>query len=249
MKKPSKMKIWSITILFVLSNLFAPIRFLVNESLHSEEIGVQSHVQPSDFEEMIQFQTIIQSNVFGSGALQFNEDLSIEKIKNAHVNVQMSTPSDYSIDEDNDISESVQAESLVHGEPIYYINLTDSEKHQLACLIYLEARGESEECQYAVGSVVINRFTTGKYNSILDVIYAEGQFTPASQIKYTTPTDVQISIVEDLCLNGPTIPDYVTYFRADYFHTWSSTQDWKQIDKTYFSIDKKLYTQITGCNP
>ena len=249
MKKLSKVKIWSIVVLFVLSNLFAPVRFLMNESLHNGSSNVQSFVQTSDSENSSKFQTIIQSKVFGSGALQFEEDSSIQKTRNAHVNVQMPTQPEYSTDVDEDISESVQSESLVHGEPIYYINLTDSEKHQLACLIYLEARGESEECQYAVGSVVINRFKAGGYDSIIDVIHAKGQFTPANQIKYTTPTDIQISIVEDLCLNGPTVPEYVTYFRADHFHTWDSTKDWKQIDRTYFSINKKLYTQMTGCNP
>lgn len=122
----------------------------------------------------------------------------------------------------------------------FYIELTEDEKHELACLIYLEGRGESLECQTAIGSVVLNRYTTGEYNSLHDVIYAEGQFTPAYLIDDTEPTITQIQIVNDLCMNGPTVPEYVTYFRANKYHTWSSTEPYKQIDSTYFSANKKL---------
>lgn len=122
----------------------------------------------------------------------------------------------------------------------FYIELTEEEKHELACLIYLEGRGESLECQTAIGSVVLNRYTTGDYDSLHDVIYAEGQFTPAYLIDNTEPSITQIQIVNDLCMNGPTLPEYVTYFRANKYHTWSSTEPYKQIDGTYFSASKKL---------
>lgn len=126
----------------------------------------------------------------------------------------------------------------------FYIELTEEEKHELACLIYLEGRGESVECQTAIGSVVLNRYTTGDYNSLHDVIYAQGQFTPAYLIDDTEPTITQIQIVNDLCMNGPTVPEYVTYFRANKYHTWSSTEPYKQIDSTYFSASKKLREAI-----
>ena len=50
----------------------------------------------------------------------------------------------------------------------------------LARLIYGEARGESDTGQIAVGAVVMNRVRSAAFpNSIADVIYASGQFTPA----------------------------------------------------------------------
>lgn len=122
----------------------------------------------------------------------------------------------------------------------FYIELTEEEKHELACLIYLEGRGESVECQTAIGSVVLNRYTTGDYSSLHDVIHAQGQFTPAYLIDDTEPTVTQIQIVDDLCMNGPSIPEHVTFFRASKYHTLSSTQPYKQIDNTYFSSNKKL---------
>lgn len=51
----------------------------------------------------------------------------------------------------------------------------------LAALIQCEAGGEPYEGQVAVGAVVMNRVRCGGYpNNITDVIYASGQFVPAS---------------------------------------------------------------------
>lgn len=50
----------------------------------------------------------------------------------------------------------------------------------LAALIYCEAGNQSEEGKVAVGQVVMNRVESGSFaNSIHDVIYESGQFTPA----------------------------------------------------------------------
>ncbi|MDE7479232.1 MAG: cell wall hydrolase [Lachnospiraceae bacterium] len=58
---------------------------------------------------------------------------------------------------------------------------TASELEILAALIQCEAGGEPYEGQVAVGAVVMNRVRNGGYpNNITDVIYASGQFVPAS---------------------------------------------------------------------
>lgn len=58
---------------------------------------------------------------------------------------------------------------------------TASELEILAALIQCEAGGEPYEGQVAVGAVVMNRVRCGGYpNNITDVIYASGQFVPAS---------------------------------------------------------------------
>lgn len=61
---------------------------------------------------------------------------------------------------------------------------TASEADILAALIQCEAGGESYEGQLAVGSVVMNRVRCGGYpNSISEVVYASGQFSPATSGK------------------------------------------------------------------
>ena len=49
-----------------------------------------------------------------------------------------------------------------------------------AAIIYCEAGGESYECQLAVASVIMNRVKSGNFpNTLYDVIYQRGQFSPA----------------------------------------------------------------------
>lgn len=123
----------------------------------------------------------------------------------------------------------------------YIPNLTDAQIYEFATLIYLESGITTEECQYACGSVVINRYTLFDYPSLSAVIYEKNQFTPAPKIPYTTPNQQQIDIAIDLCMNGPTIPEYVTYFRINHYHQWSTVADWKKIDCVYFSYSYAAY--------
>ena len=59
-----------------------------------------------------------------------------------------------------------------------------SELNIIAALVQCEAGGESYEGQLAVASVVMNRVRCGAYpNTITDVIYASGQFSPANSTK------------------------------------------------------------------
>lgn len=54
------------------------------------------------------------------------------------------------------------------------------EKELLASLIFCEAGNQPYEGQVAVGAVVMNRVKSGSYpDTISDVIYQSGQFTPA----------------------------------------------------------------------
>lgn len=58
---------------------------------------------------------------------------------------------------------------------------TATELQILAALIQCEAGGEAYEGQVAVGSVVMNRVRSAAYpNTVAEVVYASGQFTPAA---------------------------------------------------------------------
>jgi uncharacterized protein YjdB len=60
-------------------------------------------------------------------------------------------------------------------------NLTDDEMAMFVAIIYCESGGESYEGKLGVANVILNRLYGGKYGSTLkDVIYANSQFTPAS---------------------------------------------------------------------
>lgn len=127
-----------------------------------------------------------------------------------------------------------------------YIDLTDDEIYELATLVYLECGIESYECQQAVASVVINRMTTTGH-TLSEVIYEPNQFTPAGMISKSQPSDSTLAAVRSIVKDGPTIPEYVTFFRADHYHDWGTRYvDFIAIDRTYFSYDRMLKDSLIG---
>lgn len=60
------------------------------------------------------------------------------------------------------------------------VNASASEQKLLAALIFCEAGNQPYDGQVAVGAVVMNRVRSGSFpDTITDVIYQSGQFTPA----------------------------------------------------------------------
>lgn len=129
----------------------------------------------------------------------------------------------------------IEVQVEVEVEPTYAYNITSEEREMLARLVYLESNIESLECQKAIISVVINRWQSGYWgNTLKDVIYADGQFTPAYKIYKTTPNETNYEAVDAVLKDGVTLPDYVMYFRANYHFTWASYKPYTVIDQTYF---------------
>ena len=139
--------------------------------------------------------------------------------------------------EDENLNEiTIQQEDVI----TYVYNITPEEREMLARLIFLEANTESLDCQKAIVSVIINRWQSGYWgNTLHSVVYAKNQFTPASQIPYTTPTSINYEAVDYVIQNGVTVPQYVLYFRANYHHKWKGYSGYVVYDHTYFGYMQK----------
>lgn len=139
----------------------------------------------------------------------------------------------------------VEKETIIEvvKEPTYAYNITSAEREMLARLVYREANTENLECQMAVVSVIINRWQDGRWgDTIADVIYAPNQFTPATLLYQTTPTELNYTAVDLVLQNGCTLLPYVMFFRADYHFDWDGYKPYTQIDYTcfgYFEGDVK----------
>lgn len=69
----------------------------------------------------------------------------------------------------------------VKGASTSAANLSGDDKDLLARLVNAEAKGEPHEGKVAVASVILNRVASDKFpDTIKDVIYEKGQFTPVS---------------------------------------------------------------------
>ena len=146
------------------------------------------------------------------------------------------------IEEDSYLSDDVgESESIKLDSKSNYYDITYDEIDMLSRLVYLEAGGESYECMKGVASVVLNRMTsTGM--SLQDVIYAPNQFSPACYIESTSYTDDAYNAVMYVVENGPSLPEYVTFFRADHYHDFGDdiVVPYTCINNTYFSADTRL---------
>lgn len=145
----------------------------------------------------------------------------------------------------------VEIDSTIIEEPIeekkkIAFEVTPEERDILAKLVYLEARGESIECQKAVVSVVFNRVNSPYWGTTIEkVVYAKNQFVPAKYIQKTVANEECYASVDYVLENGCTIPEYVLYFRADYFFSWASK--YEKIDQTCFSyIEKDKENFLSG---
>ena len=87
------------------------------------------------------------------------------------------------------------------------------ETHLLAKLIYVEARGESEDGQQAIAEVVLNRLTSDLFSgSITAMINDESQFVPNKLIKEAKPGQAQYEAI-DRALYGPyVLPKDVLFY-------------------------------------
>lgn len=159
-----------------------------------------------------------------------NQDITEDKY------VQREVTQEDDVQEDSKIEDNQTVEQPIE----YAYNITPEDRETLARLVYLEGNVESLECQKAIASVVINRMYSGYWgNTINSVIYARNQFTPASQIQYTTPTAINYEAVDYVLTNGVTLPTYVLYFRSAYHFSWSGYVPYKVIDSTYFGYMTK----------
>ncbi len=141
-------------------------------------------------------------------------------------------------------AELSQVEVSTECDPIVYYAMSDEEVELFAKLVYLESGSTSIDCQRAVASVVLNRITT-QHSDLRSVVYAKGQFAVASRLTNAKYSADSMDAVKYVLSNGPTIPEYVTYFREGHYFNWGSDhKGHTNIDNVYFSYSTKLQQSI-----
>lgn len=142
------------------------------------------------------------------------------------------------------ITDSRDIRSLGNITSASYINLSEDDITLIAKLLWFEGRGECDACKRRIVSVVINRAITSGM-SIYDVVYATNQFESACNIETSNISEFELNdmklIVNQVIKDGPTLPKYVTYFRAEHFHTFKNQIPYVSCCNTYVSYDYKLY--------
>lgn len=102
-------------------------------------------------------------------------------------------------------------------------SLTNSEKDLLARLVEAEAKGEPYAGKVAVATVILNRVDSNLFpDSVRDVIYESGQFTPVSngQIKNTASSSSKTAVNEAIAFRGQGNGSLYFYNPSKTTNTW-----------------------------
>lgn len=98
------------------------------------------------------------------------------------------------------------------------ISYTDQELEWLARIVFTEARDEPYEGMVAVAAVVINRVESPNFpNTIYDVIFQTGQFTPArnGKIYDVKPNDASYKAAEEALMGADPVNGALYFFNPD----------------------------------
>ena len=123
------------------------------------------------------------------------------------------------------------------GDPRYPdIQLTYEERQLLARVVWVEARGESDEGQQAVAEVVLNRMASEKFgNTLNSVIYADGQFRSVPYLDDAEPYQAQYDAIERAIYGPYVLPEDVVHFAT--FRTNDNV--WGQIGGHIFCYENE----------
>lgn len=134
----------------------------------------------------------------------------------------------------NEVTTIVQVAEQT-AQPCYVI--TAEERELIARLVHCEASNQSQKCRIAVASVIFNRLDAGKWgNTITEVINYPCAFTPVlyEQLYVWDIDECDYAAVDYVIMNGPTVPTYVRYFRANHDHRWKGYANYCVYEDTYF---------------
>lgn len=108
----------------------------------------------------------------------------------------------------------IYVEEKVEVEPRYpEIQLTPEEYELLAKVIWVEARGECADGQQAIAEIVFNRMKSEKFpDTLMGVLYAEGQFRSLEFIDEAEPWQAQYDAIDDALAGPYVLPETVVHF-------------------------------------
>lgn len=247
MKRPVKSQLFKLEIVAIVACLIAILTaigiliyytvFQMRErSFETSEILIETTSQ-TEAE-----QSVTESTERLDGVVPHDPASPIEDLEQEEQTVVETEPTD---------SEAETTDPGPYNSETWTLDLTNDEIYLFATAIWLEGRGETSECQKGIGSVILNRMMTRDL-SLKEILYEYNngvyQFSVAPRLSYSSPDDKSLASATDLVVFGPSMPRCVTYFRASYYHDWSSLiQPYCSIDNTYFSHDIRLCEKEGGC--
>lgn len=141
-----------------------------------------------------------------NGELKLAEAVSMEEIRAEQMKAQAEK-------EEQNVTAGTSGGGQAYGPQVA------SESYLLACIVYCESGNQSYEGQLAVANVVLNRVKSPLFpNTISEVVYQSGQFSPASSgslasVLVSGPSAMSVQAANDALAGNNNIGDYL-YFNG-----------------------------------
>lgn len=147
--------------------------------------------------------------------------------------LRMIRPVGFQLDVNLSLCDSTIPISEEYTLEMYEDEIFSDSLEYLACCVEAEAGNQTELGKRLVCDVILNRFYTGEYNSLYDVINEDGQFSVVSNgsIYTVTPSEETYRIVREEVENRTNTD--VLYFRTEQYHSFG--EPLFQEDDHYFS--------------
>ena len=156
------------------------------------------------------------------------------------------------------ISEIITVSPIYKFDMDFHYEYTEFERSVFIQIVYREVGTQSDECQRAVASVILNRLRKGRWgNTLIDVITSQNQFAPCGGYKDQGKALTELfskvpdskgdyanyqrcaNAVDYVMKNGNTIPYYVMYFQYQKHFDWPGYSEYKQIGSECFGYQDK----------
>lgn len=126
---------------------------------------------------------------------------------------------------ENDLENANKAEK--RNERYMSVEMSGEETELLARIIWLEARGESEQGQQAVAEVVLNRVLSNQFPDTVYEVLSQGnptQFTTWAYRDSAKPTETQYDMIHNALYGETVLDEDVVFFatRAENKNVWGT---------------------------
>lgn len=122
-------------------------------------------------------------------------------------------------------------------DPVYAFS--EEEKALMTEVLWVEAGSNSRELQLACASVMVNQLESGWYGTTITEVLTRPNAYDGYRLRARAQgqnLDDCRQVVEEICLNGSQLPEYIWFFRAERPFGWEGVETYTVIDGVWFQF-------------
>lgn len=149
-------------------------------------------------------------------AISIEEELEAIRLEQERIAAEKAEAERLEKERQKAMEQAVANSSIVETVQGAKYNISEEEAYMIACVITAEAGYECYEGQLAVANIILNRYASGRYGSVKDVLYAPGQFTVVHTNRYANavangPFESSIRATKEAIAGKNNVPGFTSF--------------------------------------